>query len=161
MPPQRIPLGLISGNRLRNFELSLYSRGQVTSGYILGSSPAAIALGLNLSKSTVWDTIHVDSLRVEGHSRLRNGRPKEYSDRDECVILRHVRLFLKDMYAQVIEAIGVGIKKDTIKRILKHHGITNWCAKRRPTLTDAYVAKRLAWCLRNKGWSLEEWGIFM
>jgi len=161
MPPQRTPLGLISGNRLKNFELSPYQRGQITGGNILGYSPAVIALGLNLPKQTVWNTIRLDELRVEGASQQRTGRPKGYTAPDERAILRHARLFPKHTYLEVIQATGVEIKRDTVKRILKQHGITNWRAKRRPELTEVHAAKRLAWCLRNRHRRPEEWGMYM
>jgi hypothetical protein len=36
------------------------------------------------------------------------------------------------------------IKRDTIKKILDKHSISNWRARRRPFLTEVNAAKRLA-----------------
>ena len=143
MPPQRLPLGVIPGNRLRNCELHPYTRGQITGPYILGFSPAAIVLGLNQPLGTVWSTIARDEARCLGETKARPGRLLEYTIRDERKIVRHVRLFPKYTYTQVISELGLTIKTTTIKKILRIYGITNWRVKRRPTLTEAYAAIRL------------------
>jgi hypothetical protein len=156
MPPQRHPLGAISGNRLPNYELSPYERGKIIGGHILGFSPTAIAIGLNQPRGTVFSTIQADTLRCEGETKVRAGRPKEYTERDERALVRHVRLFPKHTYAEVIKELNFTIKKSTIKKILKKHHITNWRAKRRPELTEAHAARRLAWCLENRHRNVEE-----
>jgi hypothetical protein len=100
-------------------------------------------------------------LRDEGFSQQRSGRPLEYTPADERNLARHVRLHPKDTYAQVIVACSLGIKKTTIKKILRQYGIVNWRARKRPSLTEKNAADRLAWCLRYRGLTAEEWGIYM
>jgi len=49
----------------------------------------------------------------------------------------------------------------TIHRFLDLYSISNWRAKRRPYLTEEVAAKRLAWCLARRHWTIENWGIIM
>ena len=124
-----------------------------------GATPTQIAADLKLTRSAVWYTISIDPLRNEGISQPRAARKKSYTNAEERLIIRHVRLNPKDTYKQVKEACQLSFSNSTIKRILKAHGIGNWRAKRRPLLTEEHAAKRLAWCLARRHWSVEEWGM--
>jgi transposase len=46
------------------------------------------------------------------------------------------------------------ISNGCITKILKAVGIWHWKCKRRPYLTDEVAAKRLAWCLTRKDWTV-------
>jgi len=159
MPPIRTPLGAISGNRLPGYEISPYMRGKVMGQASKGATPTQIAADLKLTRSAVRYTISIDPLRNEGISQPRAARKKSYTNAEERLIIRHVRLNPKDTYKQVKEACQLSFSNSTIKRILKAHGIGNWRAKRRPLLTEEHAAKRLAWCLARRHWSVEEWGM--
>ena len=125
MPPIRVPLGACDSNRLLNFELDRYERRKIIGGFILGVLLAAIALGLGYNVNSVWSTIRADEHRVAGFSIARAGRPKEYTNREERTLLRHMRLFPKHTYARVIQEVRLTIKTSTVKKILKRYGITN------------------------------------
>ena len=43
----------------------------------------------------------------------------------------------------------------TLSRFLHDNGMRKWIAKRRPKLTEERAAKRLAWALERKDWSVE------
>jgi transposase len=161
MPPQRSVLGTISGNRAFNHQLSPYQRGKILGLSSRGQKCSDIQALLNVSRGAVRSTIKLDSLRNNGYPQARSGRPKGYSEATERQILRHVRLNPKDTYLQLISACDLTIKKTTIKSILTRHGITNWRARRRPFLTEANAAKRLAWCLKHRGYTTEAWGLYM
>lgn len=75
--------------------------------------------------------------------------------------MRHVRNNPKDTYIQVIKTCGLSCKKRTVTTILEKYYITKWRAARRPFLTETNVLKRLAWCLVQKGWAAEEWGLYI
>jgi hypothetical protein len=75
--------------------------------------------------STVQSTIAQDSLREDGHSIPRSGAPKSWRPAEERRVLRRVRSFPEDTYAQVIMACSLGFKKTTVKKILKLYGIKN------------------------------------
>jgi hypothetical protein len=158
MPPLRTPMGEISGNRDIRTHLTPYMRGKIIGCSLFGSSPTEVAVGLNLERSTVRYTLIQDVLRHEGSSLPKDPRRKSYSIAEERKLLRHVRLHPKDTYKQVKTACALICSISTIKTILKRHGITNWRCKRRPELTEAHAAKRLAWCIAHRYWRKEEWG---
>jgi hypothetical protein len=159
MPLQRTPLGAISGNRFAGTEISPYMRGRVMGLASLGLNTYAVARDLNIDRSTVQYTIKQDGLRKEGKSIPRKLRGKSYTDAEERLLLRHVRLNPKDTYEQTITSCGLSCSPRTVYTILKNHGISNWRAKKRPELLEVHAAKRLAWCIAHKGWSVEEWGL--
>jgi len=159
MPPSRTPLGCISGNRFKGCEITPYICGKVMGKASHGRNSYQIALDLGLDRSTVKYTIKQDPLRNEGSSIPRKPRNLSYTEHDERVLLRHVRLNLKDTYKQVITACGLKYKTSTVKKILKKYGIANYRCKKRPFLTEVYTAKRLAWCLAHRHWTAEEWGL--
>ena len=103
MPPQRTPLRDINGNRLRNYELNPYERGQIISRHKHGHTVTDIADTLDYSRKTVFSIIVRDTKRCEGKSKARINRPQKYIIRDERAILRHIRLFLKYTYIKVLE----------------------------------------------------------
>ena len=125
MPPLRTPLGCISGNRFKGCEISPYLRGKIAGKASLGLTAYKIAKDLKLVTGTVRYTILQDELRDEGHSLPRKPRNLSYTEHDERVLLRHVRLNPKDTYKQVIIACGLNCKTSMVKKILKKYGIAN------------------------------------
>jgi len=119
-------------------------RGKVAALASKGGNSYTIARDLLLTRSTVQYTLKQDPLRNDGESLPRKPRERSYTDADERVLLRHVRLNPKDTYKQVIIACGLKCKTSTVKKILKKHGIANWKCKKRPFLTEAHAVKRLA-----------------
>ena len=144
MPPQRSILGPIAGNRAFNHQLTPYQKGLVVGMTISGAKPKFIRDHLNISHSAIRSIITFEELRNKGKLRLRSGRPVEYIEADERNLIRHVRLYPKDIYTQVKIACRLKIKQITIKKILKCHGIINWRARRQPFLTKANAVERLA-----------------
>ena len=159
MPPQRSPLGPISGNRLLGAHLSPYARGVIAGKASAGAKPSEIAAELKLEYSTVYRTIQLDLARHEGASLHRTPRKKSYTEADERILLRHVRLNPKDTYAMIKIVCGLACSKSTLRKILKEHGITNWRAKRRPFLTEKNAVARLKWCLERQHWLAEDWAL--
>jgi hypothetical protein len=53
MPPQRTPMGVISGNRQKGKHLTPDMRGKIVGLSLFGSSPTEVAVGLNIEHSTV------------------------------------------------------------------------------------------------------------
>jgi hypothetical protein len=161
MPPQRAPLGLVSGNRQFNHELSPYQRGIAVGMSFQGAKSSDIQVVLDCSRGALRNTLTFADLRAEGKSRARIGAPKTYTEADERNLLRHVRKNPKDSYAKIKDVCGMTCSKSTIKKILVKHGIHNWIARRQPFLTEANAAVRLAWCLKHRYMCPEEWGLFM
>jgi hypothetical protein len=145
MPPQRIPLGSIDRNRLANHELSPYQRGIAIGMIRMGAKYTECAKDLKCSTGA----IKYFSLLILIHATMESRKhvadvPKLYIEADERNLIRHIRLNPKDIYIEARIAISFPCKTSYIKKILKRHGITNWKARRRPILTEAHAAKRLA-----------------
>jgi hypothetical protein len=161
MLPQRTPLGAISGDHIPNKHLSPYEHGKIASYKLGGTTPIQITLGLNLPRTIIQNTLYQDLLRDQSKTLPKAPRNKSYTDTDERFFFRHVRLYPKDIYVAVKHTCNFWYSTITIKRILKQHDITNWRAKHRPFLIEKHAAQRLAWCLRNRYLSREEWGIYI
>jgi hypothetical protein len=144
MPPQRTPLGSILGNRLLNGEMSPYQRGIAIGMSVMGGKLQQIEVALDISRAALRCTLTMAQLREEGFAQRRSGRPLKYTPAEERKPVRHVRLYPKDTYAQLIVACELGIKNTTIIKILKQYGIVNWRSRRRQSLTEKNAADRLA-----------------
>lgn len=100
--------------------------------------------------------------RDKGRSRNHNlVSQKLYNDLDKRCILQQVQLFPKCTYANIQKACAVTLCDSTLKTILKKYDMKNWRAKHCPRFTEI-AAKRLAWCLVRKGWTVDdEWVNYM
>ena len=125
MPPQRTPLGPINRNTNNKAKLSEFKRGRIIWIHNGGKTKAHISRYYHHPYSIVIDTISNNPLHNNGKSLSRTDTPKYYIDAEERLVLRHVRNFPKDTYAQVITACAVTFKKGIVKKILKEHGIKN------------------------------------
>lgn len=159
MPPQRTPLGSISSNHVIKKHYSPYQRGIIAGKASEGATPSKIARDLKLPRTSISQTIALDSVRHEGKTLPKAARKKSYTDLEERHILRWVRSRPKDTYKEVIAGCSLNCSKSTVKTILKEHGIQNWKCKRRPYLTAKHAAARLAWCIRHQHWNKETWGM--
>jgi hypothetical protein len=159
---QRQPLGTCSVNiQGRGPELSAYVRGKIKGASEFGVKTCVISRTYNIPSSTIESTLSLDSLRIDGKSLPRSGRPKTYDIRDERHIIRHVRLYPKCTYADVRRACAITLCDNTLRAILKDYGIANWRAKKRPFLTEKHAAIRLAWCLEREHWTVDDWVKYM
>ena len=143
MPPQRLPRGLVSGNRQFNHELTPYQRGIAIGMSFKNAKSSEIEIALDCFRGALRSTLKFANLHNEGQSQTRIGAPKSYTDADERNLLRHIRKNPKDSYAIVQRACEMECSKSTIKRIFVKHGIHNWRARRRPILTEENAVKRL------------------
>ena len=159
MPPQRTPLAPKSLNVIPGKHISPYLRAKIAGKAEAGVRPAELTQEYGLEYSTVWRTIQLDLKRHEGESLPKAPRKKSYTEAEERLLLRHIRLNPKDTYAEVKRACRLACSRSTIKKILDEHGIHNWRAKRRPFLTEKNAAKRLAWCLERRHWLAEDWAL--
>ena len=153
----RTPLASISGNRRRGPELTPYRRGEIVGKYNAGVTRQNIAHILETPKSTIDYTIDQASKRPHGESRPRTGRPPKLSDRDKRHLIRVTRMDPRATYARLKLQCGLNCSTDTIYRVLKEYGLTNWLAKKRPLLSPEVAVKRLAWCLERRHWRYEDW----
>jgi hypothetical protein len=161
MPPQRTALRAIDGNRPRGKDTSPYTRGKIVGMAENGASASKIQVQYGVSRKAVRGSIAQDSQRPEGKSLPRSGRPPTYTDRDERLMLRNLRLFPKSTFEDRRIESGVKMSNSTIKRLARKHGLHHWRAKKRPELTEEHAAERLLWCRCRAHWGVEEWKIYM
>jgi hypothetical protein len=69
MPLQRTPLGLISGNRQFNHELTPYQRGIAIGMTFKGAKSTEIEATLNCSCGAIRSTLNSTQLRDEGKTQ--------------------------------------------------------------------------------------------
>jgi hypothetical protein len=121
----RRPLAEINVNRALKHELSPYLRGIIDRSRSLGQSCDTIAKTLKLAPSTVSYTLDKSTQRDEGHSLLRLGRPKLYTERDSRRIIHFVRVHPKSTYEAIRQNLHIYLFHDTFGRILAEVGIKN------------------------------------
>jgi len=123
MPPQRTPLRAINGNRKgRGPDLSPYLRGKIIGHAKAGDSPAEIQVALSV-RGAVRGSITQDNARPNGESAPHSGCPPTYTDRDERIMLRHLRLYLKSTFNERRQDCDTKMSNSTIKRLARKHGL--------------------------------------
>lgn len=158
MSPNRQILGLISGNRRRNSELTPCLRGAILTSKLDKLSVPQIATRFDLPVNTVKTTIKRATQRPpNGVSKKREGRPKLLSQRDIRRLVREVRLHPLKSYRQIKHEFGWTCHNTTILNYLKPYHIARWRAARRPILTEEHAQLRLQWCLLRCNWTIEQW----
>ena len=157
MVTPRTVLGTLDPNIISGRELTPYKRGQIEGIHAAGISPSQITTLLNISRDTVKTTIIRASLRTNGASQPRSGRPRIRTPRNERLILRTLRANPTITYAQLCEQTGLKFSRSTFTKLLKEYGISHWIAKKRPFLTTQAAKARLQFALEHRNWTYEEW----
>lgn len=96
---------------------------------------------------------HVDS-------KPRSGRPTKINDQTTNAVLNHIRASRATRshnLVQIAERSNSGIKKDTALKILKRAGMHKVKRTTKPGLTPTIKQQRLAFALKHKDWTLEDW----
>ena len=119
MPPQRTPLGSITGNRGHRPETTPYERGLIAGAHIVGLTERVICEQFLVSRQRVRGSIVLEILNTNGASLPRPGRPILYDPRDQRHILRSLRMYPKWTFQQHRDAMGTNMSNTTIKRITK------------------------------------------
>lgn len=153
----RTPLGPINSNRVRKTELSPNLRGQITGQASIGCSITSIAKLHGLSTSTIQFTLDQQSLRADGKTLPRTGRPPIPSEDNKSLILRLITRDPFILYSEIREQSGLTVSDDTLLRMLKSSGYGHWKARKRPYLKPEVAALRLTWALEHRNWTWEDW----
>ena len=64
-----------------------------------GAKSAQIEVALDISREALRSTLTLADIRTEGETQARSGARKSYTDAEELLMVRHVRLHPKDTYA--------------------------------------------------------------
>ena len=161
MPVQRVPLAPIDSNRRLKQELTPWQRSEIQTYRNIGLTNEHISRLTFCTPGTVATTLNLNTLRTNGKSCPRSGRPTALSRRDRRLILRIIRRNPKLTYAVLRVEVGVEVSKSTLYRMLKDEGITNWLAKKRPLITPEVTAKRLKWAKQHQKWTWDEWALII
>ena len=94
----RRPLGPITPNIIRRKELTPYTRGFILGQLTASVKQTNVAKALNLSRTIIRTTLLRANTRINDELVKKSSRPKVTDDRDERIILRLVRINLKQTY---------------------------------------------------------------
>ena len=141
---QRRVLAEINANRRPNTELSNSEKQRLVGRFLAEQSYVEIAEAESLSKSTVKSVLYRATTRQSLDNKQRSGRPKKISERGRNLVIRYAREHPLCTYTELQRETRQDCSQATLKRILHDNGILNWRAKKRPHLTAAHAAQRLA-----------------
>ena len=125
MPVQRMPLAPIDSNRRLKQELTPWQRSEIQTYRNIGLTNEHISRLTFCTPGTVATTLDLNTLRTNGKTRPRSGRPPALSIRDQSLILRLIRRNPKLTYAALRVEAGVDVSRSTLYRMLKDEGISN------------------------------------
>jgi transposase len=125
-------------------------------------SERAIAVALDVPKSTVHDYLSEWKLKTPLSELKNHGRPKKLDSSDK----RFVRAFLhdntnakiKDIRNELLTSRGKDVSASTIRGLLKNMGLKFSKPQIVPLLTDAQKTKRVEWCKQHAKMKLN--GVF-
>jgi hypothetical protein len=115
---RRKALSVIDGNRRKGHELDPNLRGEITGAAEAGLSNGVVGKLFEIDRETVRKKGQLQTVRQQGHSLPRTGRPKKATAQDIHAIVRYVRAFPKNTYAKMRQELQILLSTSTIKRIL-------------------------------------------
>ena len=151
------PLSQTAQNRRKGAHLTAIERGLVLGAFSAGLTRAKIGAIAGLSWMTVDNTINQHLNRPQGDDLPRSGRPKALSPREERILIRYICRHPKWTYKTLLSELPFETNRQTVLRVLKVYGYTNWRAKKRQLLTEETARKRLIWCQKRANWTLDKW----
>src|SRR4051794_17963944 len=157
MPPQRTPLGSISGNRARGVETTPYTRGKIVGMHMAGAKPREIRAVLSVTKNAIATALKNDELKLEGASKPRSGQPYLWTERDDRTMLRSMRISPKLSFEARRQSTGLKMSNSYQRRLARAHNICHWVAKIRPELNKEIARLRLDWCRVRRHWTVDKW----
>jgi hypothetical protein len=83
-------------------------------------------------------------LRHKDQSIAKTFRKRAYTEAEERLLIRYVRLYPKNIYTQIKHAYRLSCEKATIRKILAEYYIINWKYAKCLFLIDINATKRLA-----------------
>ena len=141
-------------------ELSSEQRERIIGAYLNNVKQNVIASQLNISTSTVNNTIKRYKQTNSAIPKKRPGRPKTLTDRDRRVLQRIVRedrfASLPVLTGKLNSSLQTTLHTNTVRRYLHEDGIRSYAAKKKPHLTKKQRQSRLRWCREKRNWK-EEW----
>lgn len=123
-----------------------------------GHSTRSIASKLGVGRSTISRTLQ-DLL--PNHQTPSAGRPSKLSPTDERAIISQINTGKVTTAVQATHHINTiisnPISAQTVRRVLKKHSFKAVVKKKKPKLTAVQRKKRLAFALKYREWTVEDW----
>lgn len=147
----RTSLGGISSNtKTKGKELTPYLRGQICAERRLGLSYATIGHNYNLSRSTVYKTVKLESQRQDGISLKRSGRTKLLNERDKRAVIRVIKCNPVCSYKEIREQSGTTACDMTLLSTIRAEGYHHWKTN---CSMETGASTHEEWYRYNKIWS--------
>src|SRR5713101_1780854 len=119
-----------------------------------GHSTHSIAKKTGLGKSTVIRTLH-------NHQMPSSGCPSKLSSRAQHAILSQITMGKVSNAVQAIKHINTiiphPVSSQTVTNVLKKHSFKAVTKKKKPLLSAMHRKKCLAFALKYKEWTVEDW----
>lgn len=124
-----------------------------------GMSCRAIARQLGYHHSVITRLVQKHAQTNDVKDRVRSGRPRATSVREDRALLRHVRR-LPFTSAPVLRDYWNTHRRVSITTIRNRLHVAGYRARRplkRPKLTQRHINERLVWCRARARWNLASW----
>ena len=155
--PKRAPLTPIDGNKTVRRELSMFTKGGISSLAAAGCTTMQISRQMNIFRTTIQNYLKRSQTTPNGENQFRPDRPSIVFDRMTRFILRHVRMHPKTTWNDACTALKLNFCKKTFFKILKTNGIVHWKAFKRFKLTPELTKKKLNWARTHEHWKIDQW----
>lgn len=141
--------------------LSDIQRGRIVALVEQGMSQRQIAATVGVSQGVVSKTyarfLELETLK----NRPRQSRRRVTSDRQDRFLIqiakRNPTSTHRDLQRQLLQATGVGVSVETIRKRLRAGNLFSRRQLRVPELSRQNKTDRLNWCLEHQNWTIEDW----
>ena len=146
----------------KGITLTIIQRSQLFVMHQLGHSQRDIANYFNVSKSTVFDTIHRYNETNSFSDRPRSGRPLKTTERTDNLIRRYVKQDPFISSTKIAQQLRAGNLNPLSARTIRLHlfekfGLRARRPARKPFLLRKQRLKRLRFCHEHKYWKDRMW----
>lgn len=158
LPGQQAPIRIMARPPRRRQQLDVYERTRITTLKSTGLSYRQIHEQLpHIPIATLKTTVQRERKRERNTTLPRPGRPRKLSDNDKerviDLIEENPRVKCEDLLAEVDHKVC----RMSIWRLLRESNKRKWRCLRRPELSPEIAEKRLAWALRWRYQTSEQW----
>jgi transposase len=136
----------ISGNRQRNHEFNLESKGAILALLLCGKSYREVADAFSTTPSSIYRIKQRWDSERTIRNKPRSGHPEILSDAEKRYIIRAAKSDRGITYSALCDFATTDVSRQTIRRVVRKVFGRKWKAMERPKLTAAIARERLDWC---------------
>src|SRR6266540_5127870 len=145
---------------MRGNELSKAQRERVIDAYLSGIKQNVILAQLNISTSTIYDTIKKYKETGFAIPKKYSGCPKELSQHDtrtlQYIVYTNQFSPLSDIRNELNSNLNTTLHNSIVRRYLHDVGLGSYTIRKKSLLTEKHRNDRLRWCKEKRNWE-EEW----